>query len=78
MQQFLSILAFYRSFLIWSFIINFGIAIVFPLIISAILIKLLLTIFVCYIVNETNAKQKLMFCKNLGVSTLKLFSSVYF
>jgi len=77
MQQFLSILAFYRQFVIWSFVINIAIAIVYPFVFTAILTKLLLTVFVWYLVNETNAKRKLIFYKNLGVSTFKLFSILF-
>ncbi|MCK5401436.1 MAG: hypothetical protein KAJ28_07345 [Flavobacteriaceae bacterium] len=77
MQQLLSILAFYRPFVIWSFVVNIAIAIVYPFIVYAILTKLLLTIFVWYMINETNAKRKLIFYKNLGVSTFKLFSVLF-
>ena len=78
MQQLLSILAFYRSFVVWSFLVNIAITIVNPLIIPAILTKLLLTIFVWYLLNETNAKRILIFYKNLGISTLKLLSVLFF
>lgn len=77
MQQLLSILAFYRPYVIWSFVVNITIAIVYPFVFTAILTKLLLTIFVWYIVNETSAKRKLMFYKNIGVSTFKLFSVLF-
>ena len=77
MQQFISILAFYKPFVLWSFIINIAIAIVNPFIMPAIVTKLLLTIFVWYIVNETNAKRKLVFYKRLGISTFKLFSILF-
>lgn len=78
MQQLLSILSFYRQFIVWSFVVNIAIAIVFPFVFTAILTKLLLTIFVWYMVSEANAKQKLIFYKSLGVSTLKLFSILFF
>ena len=78
MQQLLSILAFYRSFVVWSFLVNIAITIVNPLIVPAILTKLLLTIFVWYLLNETNAKRKLIFYNNLGISTLKLLSVLFF
>ena len=77
MQQLLSILAFYRPFVIWSFVINIAIAIVNPFVFTALLTKLLLTIFVWYMANETNAKRKLIFYKNLGISSLKLFSTLF-
>jgi len=77
MQQLLSILIFYRPFVIWSFIVNIAIAIINPFIIPAIITKLLLTIFVWYLVNETNANRKLIFYNNLGISTIKLFSVLF-
>ncbi len=77
MQQLLSILAFYRPYVIWSFVVNIAIAIVYPFVFTAILTKLLLTIFVWYMENETSAKRKLMFYKNIRVSTFKLFSVLF-
>jgi len=77
MQQLLSIFTFYRPYVIWSFVVNIAIAIVYPFVFTAILTKLLLTIFVWYMVNETSAKRKLMFYKNIGVSTFKLFSVLF-
>lgn len=44
----------------------------------AIVTKLLLTIFVWYLVNETNAKRRLVFFNNLGISSIKLFSVLFF
>ncbi len=77
MQQLLSIFTFYRPYVIWSFVVNIVIAMVNPFVIPAIITKLLLTILVWFLINETNAKRKLMFYKNLGISTLKLFSIVF-
>jgi hypothetical protein len=77
MRQLLSILEFYRPFAIWSFVVNIVIAFVYPFVFTAILTKLLLTVFVWYMANETNVKRKLMFYKTLGVSTFKLFSVLF-
>jgi len=78
MQQLMSIMTFYRSFILWSFSINIIITIVNPNVFAAIVTKLLLTIFLWYFVNETSAKRKLVFYKNLGISTFKLFSVLFF
>lgn len=43
----------------------------------AIVTKLLLTIFVWYLVNQTNAKRKLAIYRRLGISALKLFSILF-
>jgi len=77
MQQLLSILAFYRSFVLWSFLINILITIVNPYIFPAIITKLLLTVFLWYFVHETEAKRKLILYKNLGVSELRLFITLF-
>lgn len=77
MQQIISILAFYRPFVLWSFVINVAIAIVNPFIMPAIVTKLLLTIFVWYMANETGAKRKLIIYKNLGIAPIKLFSILF-
>ncbi len=77
MQQLLSILVFYRSFVIWSFFINIAIIVVNPNIVPAIVTKLMLTIFVWYFVNETGARRKLVLYKNMGISQTKLFSILF-
>lgn len=77
MQRFGAILLFYRPYFIWSFLINIGITIINPHIFPAIVTKLFLTIFLWYLVTETNAKRKLIFYKNLGISSFKLFSSLF-
>ena len=78
MQKLLTILAFYKPFVIWSFLVNIALTIVNPSIVSAIITKLMLTIFVWYFVNETSARRKLIFYNNLGISSIKLFSVMFF
>ncbi|GAA4245789.1 hypothetical protein GCM10022292_29530 [Winogradskyella damuponensis] len=77
MYRFLAILAFYRPFVVWSFIANAIIGFFNPIIAPALVTKLFLTIFAWYYVSETNNKRKLTFYKNLGISTLKLFSVIF-
>ncbi len=48
-----------------------------PYIMPAVVTKLLLTIFVWSMVNETKAKRKLIIYKRLGISTIKLFSILF-
>jgi len=48
-----------------------------PYIMPAVVTKLLLTIFVWFMVNETKAKRKLIIYKRLGISTIKLFSILF-
>lgn len=77
MQQLFSIFVFYRPFILWSFAVNTVFSFLNYDIIPILIIKLLLVIFLWYISNETRAKQKLIFYKNLGISTLKLFSFLF-
>lgn len=77
MYRFLAILTFYRTFIVWSFIVNAIIGFFIPLIVPALVTKLFLTVFAWYYVSETNNKRKLTFYKNLGISTLKLFSFIF-
>jgi hypothetical protein len=77
MQRFLTILAFYKPFVVWSFAVNALMGFFNPHLAPAIITKLFLTVFVWYYVSETNVRRKLTFYKNLGLSTFKLFSSLF-
>ncbi|EPR73875.1 hypothetical protein ADIWIN_1045 [Winogradskyella psychrotolerans RS-3] len=63
--------------MVWSFIANAIIGFLNPHIAPALVTKLFLTVFAWYYVNETNNKRKLIFYKNLGLSTLTLFSVIF-
>ena len=69
------IFIFYKPFLLWSFIINvlagsnLGVLV---------FLKLLLTVFLWYYIRETKAKNNLVFYKNAGISTFKLYASLFF
>jgi hypothetical protein len=76
-QQFGAILLFYRPLVYWSFAINFLLFFINTHIFPFILIKLFLTVFLWYLTMETNAKRKLIFYKNLGISTFKLFGFIF-
>ncbi len=78
-NQLFAILYYYRTFALWSFGINILLLITGSSnIIVALLTKLFLVILLFYLVSETDAKQKLTFFKNLGISDFKLFSILYF
>ncbi|NND50798.1 MAG: hypothetical protein HKN54_00230 [Flavobacteriaceae bacterium] len=77
MQQFLTILAFYRPFVVWSFVINAVIGFLNPEFMPAIVTKLFLAVFLWYLVKVTSARKKLNFYKRLGISPFKLFSIVF-
>lgn len=74
MQHFSSIILFYRPFFIKSFAVNFLLLLFGIHIVPLFVFKLFLVCFLWYITTETNAKRKLVFYKNLGISTFKLFS----
>ena len=73
MQHLFPIFIFYRPFILWSFGINIILAFLKYDIVPILIAKLVLIVFLWYIINETHAKQKLIFYNNMGVSTFKLF-----
>lgn len=73
MQQLFPIFIFYRSLILWSFGINILLSYLKYDVIPIVIAKLLLIFFLWFIINETQAKRKLFFYKNMGVSTFKLF-----
>jgi len=77
LNQFKIILNYYRPFAFWSFGVTLILTILNPELIPAILTKLFLIILLWYTVTNTQAKQKLTFYKNLSISSLKLFSSLF-
>jgi len=75
MQRLGAILVFYKSVLIWSFIINILIIMVTPYIYITILTKLFLLVLILFLLNK--AKTKLLICENLGISQIKLFAILF-
>jgi hypothetical protein len=76
-QQFGAILLFYRPLFYWSFAINFLLFFINVHIVPIIIAKLFLVLFLWYLTLETGAKRKLIFYKNLGISTFKLFGFIF-
>ncbi|SHH32921.1 hypothetical protein DFQ05_0202 [Winogradskyella wandonensis] len=77
MHRLLAILAFYKPFVVWSFVINAIIGFFNPHLAPALITKLFLTVFAWYYVHETSQRRKLTFYKNLGISPVKLFSILF-
>jgi predicted neutral ceramidase superfamily lipid hydrolase len=77
MQQLSALLIFYRPYTLWSFGINMLLSILGYNLFLIFFVKLILVAFLWYLMNETHAKRKLIFYKNLGISTFKLFSYVF-
>ena len=78
MQKLSSILLFYKPYFIWSCAMNILITIFNPEITIVIGTKLFLTIFLWHYISQTKGKQLLHFYINLGVTTFKLFASIFF
>tara|TARA_R110000850_G_scaffold37947_1_gene99517 strand:+ start:754 stop:1044 length:291 start_codon:yes stop_codon:yes gene_type:complete len=76
-HRFGAILLFYKPYIIWSVgitILLLSLGSEFPVICIS---KLFLTGFLWYFLSETTAKRKLLFYKNLGISSFKLFGIIY-
>lgn len=78
MQKLSSIILFYRPYFLWSFAINILITIFNPEIITTICTKLLLIILLWYFVSQSKSRRLLDFYNSIGVTTLKLFVSIFF
>ena len=76
LNQFRTILFYYRPFALWSFAVTIIVTIMNPEIIPAILTKLFLVILLWFLATETQAKQRLAFY-NLNISAFKLFSILF-
>ena len=77
MQQLSALFIFYRPYMLWSFGVNILFAMMGYSLIPIFIIKLILIAFLWYLMNETHAKRKLIFYKNLGISTFKLFGYIF-
>lgn len=76
MQQFLTILAFYKRYVVWSFLATVLIVVLFPFIVPAVITKISLLCILWYFLNETNAKRSLKIINKIGVSTAQLLSVI--
>jgi len=77
MHKLSSIIIFYKPYILWSFIINIIITILHPEFTTAICTKLLLAVFLWYYFKNIKGMRLLNFYNSLGVSTFKLFVSIF-
>ncbi len=77
MQQLSSIFLFYKPFLIWSFGVNIFLLVIGINILSIAFTKILLTLFLWHIIEDTKEKKILKILKNKGFTAFKLFSIIY-
>jgi hypothetical protein len=78
MKYLLFFFHFYKTFIAWSIIISILIGLLNPQYIPAVVTKFFLVLFAWYVTNETSAKRKLTFYKNMGISPIYLFISLLF
>lgn len=76
-QQFFSIFVFYKPLIIWSIALNMVLSFLKYEMLPILILKFLLVVFLWYCLNETPAKRKLLYYKNSGISTLKMFSYLF-
>jgi|AVFP01.1.fsa_nt_gi hypothetical protein len=77
MQRFLTIILFYKPFVWWSLAINLVLGIFNFHLVFAAITKLFLLIFLWYYVHETQHRRRFLFFKNLGISSRRLFVTVF-
>lgn len=77
MKRIGAIFMFYKAWFLWSFLATILVLIFSPNIASVILTKLCLILFLWFISVETKNKRKLLFYNKMGISTWRLFSTVY-
>jgi hypothetical protein len=76
-QRFGAILLFYKPYFLWSLAINILLIILKYNLFILSIVKILLIGFLWYFITETNGKRKLIFYNNLGISSLRLFSTLF-
>ncbi|PWI31700.1 hypothetical protein DI383_00900 [Flavobacteriaceae bacterium LYZ1037] len=77
MQRLGAIFIFYKPYIFWSFGITLFLIAFKSNLVVIYIAKFFLTAFLWYFLSETTAKRKLLFYKNLGISSLKLFGIMY-
>ncbi|MBT8304910.1 MAG: hypothetical protein KJP09_10605 [Bacteroidia bacterium] len=76
MRKLSSILDYYKSLFLWSFLVNVFIVLYNPNLVSAIITKLLLTLMVWFIIANSKRRRIVVF-RNAGISSLTLFSMLF-
>jgi len=77
LRQFKSIIFYYKPLLVWSIVINFLIAVAHYNIFYALALKFFLIGLLWYILKERQIRKKLHFYKIVGISNLKLFTTIF-
>lgn len=77
MQKLSTIVIFYKPFFYWSFAVNLLLTIFNPNIIAAISTKLVLVIFLWFMLRQINDGKILNLYKQIGISNFFLFTSIF-
>ncbi|MBR9914294.1 MAG: hypothetical protein GYB32_05605 [Algicola sp.] len=72
-----SILNYYKSMALWSFIVTLGITIVNPEPILALSTKLCLVFVLWFMISDRKIRQRLRFYRIRGVSNIKFFTVIF-
>ena len=76
-KQVKSILNYYKSMALWSFVVTLGITVINPELILALSTKLFLVFVLWFIISDRKARQRLRFYRISGVSNIKFFTVIY-
>ena len=76
-KQVKSILNYYKSMALWSFLVTLGITIINPELILALSTKLFLVFVLWFMISDRKVRQRLRFYRISGVSNIKFFTIIY-
>ena len=76
-KQFSSILNYYKSMALWSFLVTLTVTLINPELILALSTKLCLLFVLWFILSDRKMRQRLRFYRIRGVSNLKFFSVIF-
>ncbi|MEY8848294.1 hypothetical protein AB9K26_05745 [Psychroserpens sp. XS_ASV72] len=76
-KRFTSILNYYKSMALWSFLVTLGITVINPELILALSTKLFLVFVLWFILSDRKMRQRLRFYRISGVSNFTFFSVIF-
>ena len=76
-KQVKSILNYYKSMALWSFIVTLAITVINPELILALSTKLFLVFVLWFMISDRKVRQRLRFYRIRGVSNIKFFSVIF-
>jgi len=76
-KQVKSILNYYKSMALWSFIVTLAITVINPELILALSTKLFLIFVLWFMISDRKVRQRLRFYRIRGVSNIKFFAVIF-